>query len=293
MNRSDWIMLLTLSILWGGSFLFVEIGLQAFAPVQLVWLRVGLATLTLLPVLAVTGVAFPGWRHWPALIGMSVLNNVVPFSLIAMAQEEISGSLAAILNATTPLFTLVVAHLATQDERITPARAVGLTLGFAGVVVMLAGMGHGGGRVAILASLAAALSYALAAVYGRRFRRMGLSPLATAFGQVTGSTLLLTPVIIFFDPIWSVPRPGLPVLSAVAALAVFSTALAYLLFFRVLASAGATNLSIVTFLIPVSATAMGAAVLGERLEPQHVAGFLMICAGLLIINGRVQTWRSR
>ena len=122
---------------------------------------------------------------------------------------------------------------------------------------------------------------------------MGLSPLATAFGQVTGSTLLLTPVIIFLDPIWSVPRPGLSVLSAVAALAVFSTALAYLLFFRVLASAGATNLSIVTFLIPVSATAMGAAVLGERLEPQHVAGFLMICAGLLVIDGRVKTWRSR
>lgn len=291
MTRIDWLRLVTLSILWGGSFLFVEIGLQSFVPVQLVWLRVGLAALTLLLVLPALGVAYPRLGDWPALLVMSVLNNIVPFTLIATAQEEISGSLASILNATTPLFTLLIAHVATRDDRITGEKAVGLILGFVGVVVMVAGADYGGGLAAKASSLAAAFSYGLAAVYGRRFQKMGLSPLATAFGQVSGSFLLLTPVIVFLYPFWPTQPPEPRVLGAVIALAVFSTALAYLLFFKILASAGATNLSVVTFLIPVSATALGAVVLGERLEPQHIAGFLLICVGLLVIDGKARAWQ--
>lgn len=291
MTRRDWLMMLTLSVLWGGSFLFVEIGLEAFSPLQFVWMRVGLAAVVLGLALPVMGFAFPLLRQWPALLGMSVLNNILPFTLIAIAQGEITGSLASILNATTPLFTLIIAHVVTTDERITRAKAVGLGLGFLGVVVMLSvGLGTIDNLTAMLCSLAAALSYGLAAVYGRRFRRMGLSPMATAFGQVAGSAVLLTPIVAAWAPIWDMPVPSARVAGAVLALAVLSTAAAYLLFFRILQSAGATNLSIVTFLIPVSATAMGAGVLGERLLPEHVAGFGLICVGLAIIDGRVIRW---
>ncbi|WP_435258184.1 DMT family transporter [Thioclava sp. FR2] len=292
MTRNDWLMILTLSILWGGSFLFVEIGLEALSVLQVVWLRVSLAALTLAALLPVLGVAFPPLKVWPAVLGMSVLNNILPFTLIATAQGEITGSLASILNATTPLFTLVIAHLVTDDEKITKAKALGLILGFIGVVVMVAGSTTGGGVWAISCSLLAALSYGCAGVYGRRFKNMALPPLATAFGQVAGSSVLLLPALVLFAPLSEVDWPELRVGSAIFALAVFSTAWAYLLFFRILASAGATNLSIVTFLIPISATTMGALVLGERLLPQHIAGFLLICTGLIVIDGRWRKWRK-
>ena len=292
MNRNDWLMIVTLSFLWGGSFLFVEIGLEALTVLQVVWLRVSLAAVALAALLPTMGVAFPPLSVWPALLGMSVLNNILPFTLIATAQGEITGSLASILNATTPLFTLVIAHLATADERITKAKASGLVLGFVGVVVMVAGAATGGGVWATSCSLLAALSYGCAGVYGRRFRKLALPPLATAFGQVAGSSALLLPALLLCDPLSETGWPGARVGGAIFALAIFSTALAYLLFFRILASAGATNLSIVTFLIPISATAMGALVLGEKLLPQHIAGFLLICTGLIVIDGRWKKWRK-
>ncbi|MEF3046252.1 DMT family transporter [Pseudotabrizicola sp. L79] len=293
MQRQDWIMIATLSVLWGGSFLFVEIGLEALTPLPLVWWRVALAALVLAFALPVMGIAFPGRGSWAALLGMAVLNNILPFSLIAVAQGELTGALASVLNATTPLFTLLLAHLLTQDEQITPAKALGLGLGFGGVVVMLAGGEMGGALVAKLCSLMAAISYACAGIFGRRFRRMGLAPLATAFGQVTASALVLTPLVVLAAPPWDMGWPGARVAGAILALAVLSTALAYGLFFRILERVGATNLSIVTFLIPVSATLLGAVVLGERLLPQHLVGFALICAGLVAIDGRVQKWRQR
>ena len=290
MQRNDWIALVTLSILWGGSFVFVELALAGLPVLTIVWARVALAALILGLVLRTLRVAMPPRAVWPALVAMGVLNNVVPFTLFVAAQGAISGALASVLNATTPLFTLIVAHLATRDERITLAKAVGLGLGFAGVVLMLAGEGLDGETLAMLACLMAALSYGMAAVWGRRFRRLGVPPLATAFGQVTASALVLLPVWLGVDRPWRLDWPGGQVLAAVAGLAALSTALAYLLYFRLLARVGATNLSLVTFLIPVSATAMGWAFLGERLLAQDLAGFALILAGLTAIDGRLGRW---
>lgn len=287
MARRDWTLLLTLSLLWGGSFFFVELALPGLPALTIVWLRVALAALILGAVLAARGLAFPAVRAWPALLVMGVLNNAVPFTLFVFAQGQISGALAAILNATTPLFTVIVAHLATAEERITPAKALGLGCGFAGVVVMLGGAEMTGAVAAKIACLAAALSYGLAGVWGRRFSALGVAPLATAFGQVSASTLMLLPVWLLVDRPWHLVWPGGEVAVAVIGLAALSTALAYLIFFRLLASAGTTNLSLVTFLIPVSATALGVAFLGESLLPQHVAGFLLIALGLLAIDGRI------
>jgi drug/metabolite transporter (DMT)-like permease len=288
MRRSDWVLLIVLSLLWGGSFLLVELALAGLPPLSLVFGRVALAALILGGVVALRGLSLPR-RTWAAVLVMGFLNNAVPFTLFALAQGRIDGSLAAIVNATTPLWTVVVAHLFTTDERITLPKAAGLGFGFCGVAVMVGGA-SGGEALAILACLGAALSYGLAGVWGRRFKRMGVPPLATAFGQVTAASLLLLPLWLAHDRPWALPAPGAGPLLAVVAMAALSTALAYLIYFRLLASAGATNLSLVTFLIPVSAAAMGVAFLGEAVLPRHVAGFLLIAAGLVAMDGRAGRW---
>jgi drug/metabolite transporter (DMT)-like permease len=286
MARKDWLTLILLSLLWGGSFVFVELALRGLPALSIVWGRVALAAVILAIVLRASGLSFPAPALWPALLVMGVLNNAIPFTLFVLAQGEISGALASILNATTPLLTAVVAHLATTDERLTRSKGLGLALGLGGVVVMLGGAGAAGEAWAKVACLGAALSYALAGVWGRRFRQRGAAPLATAFGQVAASSLVLLPLWLWIDRPWHLPMPGGEVIAAMVGLAALSTALAYGLFFRLLASAGATRLSLVTFLIPISATAMGVAFLGETLKVQHFAGFLLIAAGLVAIGGR-------
>ncbi len=291
MTRMDWTLLTTLSLLWGGSFLFVEIALQGLPPLTVVWGRVAGAALILGLVLQARGLALPR-AAWGAALGMGVLNNAVPFTLFALAQGRIDGGLAAIVNATTPLWTVLVAHLFTTDERITRTKAVGLAFGFVGVAVM-AGGARGGEGWAILACLVAALSYGLASVWGRRFRRMGVAPLATAFGQVAASTLVMTPVWLVLDRPWTLAPPDMEPVLAVVAIATLSTALAYLIYFRLLASAGATKLSLVTFLIPISAVGLGVVLLGETVLPRHLIGFALIAAGLMAMDGRVMRWFGR
>jgi drug/metabolite transporter (DMT)-like permease len=288
MSTKDWILLLTLSLLWGGSFFFVEVALQGLPPLSVVWGRVALAAALLAVVLRGH---WPVRRAWPVLLVMGFLNNVIPFTLFAVAQGQITGSLAAILNATTPLFTVLVAHVATADERLTMAKIAGVICGFVGVVVMMAGESLAGDNLAKLACLGAALSYGLAGVWGRRFRALGVAPVQTAFGQVAASTVMLLPIWLVVDQPWALPVPPAAVIGAMLGIAALSTALAYLIFFRIMASAGPTNLSLVTFLIPVSAALLGAVFLGERLEPWHMTGFALILLGLTFIDGRL--WRRR
>ena len=220
---------------------------------------------------------------------MGVLNNAVPFTLFVLAQGQISGALAAILNATTPLWGVVLTHLLTE-EKISANKAVGLVAGFLGVVVMMGGAAIGD-LWASLACLLAAFSYGLASVWGRRFKALGVAPLATAFGQVSCSTLLMLPIWLAFDQPWRLPVPSQQVWAAVFGLAALSTALAYLLYFRLLDSAGPTNLLLVTFLIPVSAAILGVLFLHESLTGQQIAGFGLIACGLAAIDGRIMKWR--
>jgi drug/metabolite transporter (DMT)-like permease len=291
MGGAEWAMLLALSVLWGGSFFLNGVAVRALPSLTIVLARVGIAALVLWTVLALFRVRMPRVQGlWLAFLGMGLLNNVVPFALFVWGQHHIASGLAAILNATTPLFTVVVAHGLTSDERLTPGKAAGVVVGLVGVVVMLGAdllAGLGVGLAAQLACLAAALSYAFAGVFGRRFRRMGVPPLATATGQVTASTLVLLPLALAVDQPWTLPPPGLGAWGALIGIGVLSTALAYVLYFHILAAAGATNLLLVTFLIPVSAIILGALVLGERLEPKHFGGMALIGVGLALIDGRV------
>lgn len=291
MSGRDWGLLVVLSVLWGGTFLFVEIALPEVPPLTLVLSRVVLAAAALGLVLRLRGVGLPrGAALWRGFLGMAVLNNVIPFSLFFWAQTQIEAGLAAILNATTPLWSVVLAHLLTADEKATPAKVAGVALGFAGVAVMLGGAaleGAGARALAQGACLLAALSYACSALWGRRFKALGAAPLPVAFGQLCVASALMLPLALLVERPHLLPLPGAPALGAVLALALLSTALAYVIFFRVLASAGSTNLMLVTFLIPVSAVALGVLVLGERLEARQLLGMATIGLGLALIDGRL------
>jgi drug/metabolite transporter (DMT)-like permease len=291
MSLLDWSLLLALSILWGGSFFFVGVAVAELPPFTIVLLRVAIAALALHVVLRATRTAMPrDGNTWAAFLGMGLLNNAIPFSLIVWGQTQIASGLASILNATTPLFTVLVAHMLTADERLTGGRIAGVLLGLAGVVVLigpqaLAGLGRD--VLAQLAVLGAALSYGFAAIFGRRFKRMGMPPLATATGQVTASSVMLLPAALLIDRPWQLDAPGFEAWAAILSLALLSTALAYVLFFRILASAGAVNLMLVTFLIPVSAIVLGSAFLGEALAPSDFIGMALIGLGLAAIDGRL------
>jgi drug/metabolite transporter (DMT)-like permease len=293
MTSLDWALLLSLSVLWGGSFFFVGIAVKELPPLTIVLLRVALAAIALHVVVLVMGVRLPATREtWRAFFAMGLLNNVVPFILIVWGQTHIASGLAAILNATTPLFTVIVAHFFTADEKVTGGRLFGVVAGFVGVAIMVgwaALQAFGGELLAQLAILLAAVSYAFAGVFGRRFGAMGIAPLTSATGQVRAASLVLTPLALIADRPWTLPWPSTSSIGALVGLALLSTALAYILYFRILASAGATNLVLVTLLIPVSAILLGVLFLGETLQAKHILGMALIGVGLAAVDCR--PWR--
>ena len=295
MSGRDWAILLILSVIWGGSFFFVGVAVHSIHPFSLVLIRVALAAAMLWLFLLARGerLALPPGAASASLI-LALLNNVVPFILFVWAQQTIPSGLASILNATTPIWGVIVAHLFTADEKATPARIAGVILGFAGVAVMIGAdlLGQIGRDVlGQLACLIATLCYALAGVYARRFRTMGVKPVAVATGQLSASTLVMLPLVLIFEPPWRAAPPSLEAWAAMVGLALLCTSLAYILYFRLLESAGATNSLLVTFLIPITAILLGAIVLHEHLAPRHFAGMALIAAGLAAIDGRLLRWR--
>ena len=291
MGGIEWLLLLALSVLWGGSFFFAKVALTAVPPLTFVLVRTGLAALALLAVARLLGHRFRGGASaWRAYFAMGALNNAIPFTLFAWSQTEIASGLAAILNAMTPLFTALLAHVLTRDERLTRARLLGILVGLGGAVVMIGpGLLAGLGRhvLAELAALAATVSYAFAGLYGRRFKAE--PPLLTAAGQLTASAAMMLPLVLLLDRPWRLAAPEASASAALVGAALLSTALAYILYFRILARAGATNVLLVTFLIPLTALLLGAVVLGERIDPGEIIGMALIIAGLALTDGRI--WR--
>ena len=295
MSATDWLLLVTLSVLWGGAFFFGKVAVAELPPLTVALGRVGIAAAILIVLMRLTGTVLPaslaGWRPFAV---MGFLNNALPFGLILWGQTHIPSGLAAILNATTPLFTVLIAHVVTADEKITPARMAGLIFGLAGVVVLIGPdlLREFGAHVAAqFACLGAAVSYALSGIYGRRFR--GTPALTVATGQLVASTVMLTPLVLWLDQPWQLPLPSLPASGAIFGLAALSSALGYVIYFRVLASAGATNVLLVTFLMPISAILLGVLVLGEQLSDRHFVGIAVIAIGLAAIDGRAAKWAYR
>jgi len=289
MGWVEWLLLILLAAIWGGSFFFSKVALAELRPFTLVLGRVGLAALALNLAILATGQRMPGSKKlWGSFLIMGALNNLIPYSLIFWGQTQIASGLASILNATTPLWTVLLAHFLTTDERLTPGRLVGILFGLAGVTTLIgvdAIQGLGLNVLAQLAVVGAAVSYAFAGIYGKRFK--GIPPLVTAAGQVTCTTLMMAPIALLIDKPWQLPPPGLNTWAALAGLALLSTAVAYIIYFRLLASAGASNVLLVTFLIPVSALILGTTILGERLAPRAFAGMALIGLGLAAMDGRV------
>ncbi|WP_295891731.1 DMT family transporter [uncultured Vibrio sp.] len=294
MTARIWAMLILLSVLWGGSFFFVGVVVNELPPLTIVTLRVGMAAIALWVFAFMVGIRPPkDLKVWTAFLGMGILNNVIPFTLIVWGQTQIASGLASILNASTPIFAVVVAGLLLPDERVTPLKLIGVVVGFIGVVVMigLPALSGQGNLIAQLAIVSAAFSYSFAGVFGRRFRSMGINPVLTAAGQVTASALVLIPITLLVDGRFDVSVVSGQTWASMVALAVFSTAAAYVLYFRILEVAGATNVLLVTLLVPVSAILLGSMFLNESLQMIHFIGMSLIALGLSAIDGRL--WKRR
>ena len=293
MTPLEWVYLIALSLLWGGSFFLVELGLRDLPPFSIVFARLAFGTLGLLVIMFCIGERLSRRRDvWLSYFCLGFFNNAVPFCLLVWGQTGLTSSAAAILNATTPFFTLMIAHLFTADEKMTSARLLGIGMGVCGVAVMLLPDFGSGAKFHLLASFAclgAALSYGCAGVYARRVLASGNPLIPAAVGQVLAATILLLPVMLLVDRPWNLPAPPLQTWGILAAMGLLSTSIAYVLYFRVLSTAGATNLSLVTLLIPVSATLLGVGILKEHLLLHQLAGMALIGLGLITIDGRL--WR--
>ncbi len=291
LSLRNWALLLALSVLWGGSFFFTEIALPSTPPLLLALARVSIAAFALMVVLRARGERLPtDLRLWGAFLVMGAINNAIPFSLIMWGQTGITGGLAAILNAGTPIWSVILAHFLVRGEGLTWRRGFGVLLGFAGVAIMLgpeALHGLGGAVLAQGAVVLATLSYALSGIYGRRFAT--ISPTLAATGQLTAASVLLFPFAVASA---GQAAPDLPAMAAILGLALLSTAAAYILYFRILREAGPTNVLLVTLLVPASAILLGALFLGERLGALELAGMACIAAGLATIDGRLPAWLS-
>jgi drug/metabolite transporter (DMT)-like permease len=297
MNRGDWLILLVLAVIWGGAFFFIGVAVRHVQPLTYVWLRltIGSAALWSYMVLRREPVALPR-QVWGSILLLAILNNALPFALFGWGQTHIASGLASILNATTPIWGVLVAHFLTRDERMSPRKIAGVLLGFGGVAAMigpslLANIGSSG--LAELACLTASLSYALAAVWARRFKRLGISPFSVTTGQLTAGALVMLPVSLIVDRPWTHAFPPVSAWAAIAALAIFCTAFGYVLYFRLIEHAGATNALLVTLLVPPVAIVLGALFLGETLAPQDFVGLALIALGLAAIDGRLVSLLGR
>jgi drug/metabolite transporter (DMT)-like permease len=291
LDATSWAMIGAMSLLWGSAFLLIEIGLRTIAPMTLVFLRMGIAAPFMLLGLYMLQERLPTDRaSWQQLIILGALNAAFPFILFFWGQQYLDSGYASILNATTPLWGVVVAHFLTDDEKATPARIAGVLLGLTGIIVMVGPEAMAGLTQSLLAQIACLVStlfYGCAAIYGRKLGKSGMTPMVVATGQVITAALIMLPVMLWFDRPWQRPLPSTESLLAATGLAIPATAIAYFFYFKTIDRAGATNAMLVAFIMPVIAVMLGIAFLGEVLTGGQIVGALLIAAGLVAIDGRL------
>lgn len=293
MGTREWALLVFLSTLWGGAFFFGAVAIKQVEPFTLAFLRMALGAVALAFIAGAMGHRLPAERSvWRGLAVLGVVGCAMPFSLIYWGQTGISGGLASIINAATPLWTIVVAHFFTRDEKFTVRRFLGVLTGLCGVAVIMApSLRVNWSESPVLAEaaiLGAGLCYAISGVFGKRLR--DVSPMVLSCGQLAFGALFILPVVALFDHPFSRPFPDAIGIASVLAIALLSTALAFVVYFRILRVAGATNVMLVTLLVPVSAILLGAAILGEALAPRHFVGLGLIACGLMLIDGRLPAY---
>ncbi len=294
MDERDWSRLVFLSVLWGGTFFFTGVALKELPPLTLVFLRLSIAALILLPMLWINRIPFPvgiaGWRPYAI---MALINNVMPFSLIVMGQTYIPGGTASVVNATTPVFTVLVAA-AFGEERLILRRVAGVLLGLCGVVILKGYDFDLGSRqsIGIALCLGATICFGFSALWATR-KLAGSPPIGTATFQLISASVMMLVLAAVFDRPWQLQVPGHVTWLAVLGLASLSTALAFIIFFQIVIRSGASNVMLVTLLVPVSAILLGYFILDERIEGREIIGALVIGSALLVMDGRVFRLFSR
>jgi drug/metabolite transporter (DMT)-like permease len=283
------LLLLGLATVWGGSFFFAEVALREVPPLTIALHRVFWAVPALFLVVLYRGLRIPrSIRAWSCYLVMGALNNAIPFSLIFWGQTNIGSGLASILNSTTAFFGVIVAGVLLVDERLTTNKIIGAMFGVFGVAAIMgldALTSFDLRNLAQLAILGAALSYAFAGVWGKRFLS-GYPPVMNAFGMLVGSTILMIPVAFISEGVPAVSLSA-EVWASLIAVAILSTAVAYLFYFKILARAGSANLMLVTLLIPPIAVGLSVTILGETMGNEALFGFGLIAVGLLVTDGRL------
>jgi drug/metabolite transporter (DMT)-like permease len=283
-------------VIWGGAFFFIGVAVRHIPPLTYVCLRLTIAAVAMWSYLHFKGEKLGLPRSaWGSILLLAFLNNALPFTLFGWGQTHIASGLASILNATTPIWGVIVAHFMTHDERMSPRKVMGVLLGFGGVATMIGPSllsNLGSSALAQLACVTAGLCYALAAVWARRFRRQGISPMSVTTGQLTAGAMIMLPLSMIVDRPWNHAFPPVTAWGAVVALALLCTAFGYVLYFRLIATSGATNALLVTLLVPPVAILLGGLFLGETLAPQDFIGLGLIALGLAAIDGRALSWLS-
>jgi drug/metabolite transporter (DMT)-like permease len=291
LDGTGWLLIGILSILWGGAFFLIEVGLRSYPPITLVFMRLALAVPPMWLAMRLMGERLPTEpRIWGLLAIVGALNCALPFILFFWGQQYLDSGYASILNATTPLWGVITAHFLTSDEKATPARIIGVLIGMAGIVVMVgpeAMKGLSNNLLAQLACIVSTIFYSFAAIYGRRLSQTELTPMAVATGQTMMAALMMVPIVAVMDQPWAMATPRLDSTLAGITLALFSTALAYTLYFRLIDRSGASNAQLVAFLMPILAVILGIAFLGESLSGGQIAGAGLIAVGLVILDGRL------
>lgn len=291
LDATGWGLIAILSVLWGGAFFLIEVGLRSYSPNTLVFVRLALAVPPMWIVMRLMGERMPDdLKSWSLLMVVGALNCALPFILFFWGQQYLDSGYASILNATTPIWGVIVAHFMTSDEKATPARIVGVLVGMAGIIVMVgpdAMKGLSNNLLAQIACIISTLFYSFAAIYGRRLSQTQMTPMVVATGQTAMAALFMLPVVLLFDQPWAMAMPRMDSTLAGITLALFSTALAYILYFRLIDRAGASNAQLVAFLMPILAVILGIAFLGESLSGGQIAGAALIAVGLVILDGRL------
>ena len=291
LDGTGWLLIGILSILWGGAFFLIEVGLRSYPPITLVFMRLVLAVPPMWIAMRLMGQRLPSEpRVWGLLAVVGALNCALPFILFFWGQQYLDSGYASILNATTPLWGVITAHFLTSDEKATPARILGVLIGMAGIVVMVgpeAMKGLSNNLLAQIACIISTIFYSFAAIYGRRLSQTELTPMAVATGQTMMAALMMVPVVVLVDQPWTMAAPRLDSTLAGLTLALFSTALAYTLYFRLIDRSGASNAQLVAFLMPILAVILGIAFLGESLSGGQIVGAALIAIGLAILDGRL------
>jgi len=289
MSALTWGLLALLGLIWGGSFFFARIAVAEVPPLTLVFLRLSIAALALHIYIGGRFGIYPLLKsRWREFLILGILNNALPHALIFFGQTRIGAGLASILNATTPIWTVLIANSLTSDEKLSSAKLIGCLIGLLGTVVLIGPSITDSSDLplwALLLPVVAAISYGFAATYGKRFK--GVAPPVIAAGQMTASSLVALPLSLVMDHPWALAMPSINSIAAILAIALLSTASGYIVYFRIMAAAGATNTSLVTLLVPPSAILLGFLFLGERLEMTEIAGMALIGAGLVILDGRI------